>query len=268
MNVRTAGWRIPAVGLAAAAVAGAVAVGGYLGTGGSAAASSTRGSTPPVTSAPAAGAAAGNTVTVDGTGKAAGAPGALDLQLEVQVTANDAAAALSSASSAMTRVQQSLRSSGVKSADLQTSGVSLQPNYDYGNNGGSPRLTGFVADESLLATLRSVSSAGATINAVVRAGGDAVRIDGVQLDLGPNSALMSEARASAFADAKAKAEQYAGLAGRSLGAVLSVTETAPATQPQPYGGLTPAASAAGAAVPVQPGTQSVSVDVQVVWALQ
>lgn len=208
-----------------------------------------------------------NTVSVDGVGTAAGTPNALQLQLEVQTNAKDAASALGSANSAMSKVQSALRARGVAAADMQTSGLSLQPNYVTDSNGNNPKLTGFQADESLQVTLHSVATAGVTINSVVQAGGTAVRIDGVNLSLDADSAPLAQARAQAFADAKVKAQQYAQLAGRSLGAVVSMKESSPES-PIPYSRTFAAPMASMAPVPVETGKQTVTVDVSVVWALQ
>jgi len=100
----------------------------------------------------------------------------------------------------------------------------------------------------------------------VAAGGNAARVDGLALDLEGDSGLLGQARKQAFADAKTKAEAYAEAAGRSLGAVSSVTEQVDSSGPQPMKYDMARASASGEAVPVQPGSQTVSVSVTVVWS--
>ena len=102
---------------------------------------------------------------------------------------------------------------------------------------------------------------------MVKAGGKAVTVQQLSLDLESDSALVTQARAAAFASAKDKATQYAALAGRTLGAVVSVTESSGASQPQVYA-TAAAAALAGSSVPVAAGSQSVAVDVTVVFSLQ
>jgi uncharacterized protein len=155
---------------------------------------------------------------------------------------------------------------GVAAKDMQTSGLSIQPSYSYSATG-QPTVKGYQVTEGLSALLRDLGSAGATINAAVAAGGNAVRVDGVGFDLSDTSSLMAAARSSAFSAAKAKADQYARAAGRSLGQAVSISEVV--ANPTPvYGGYATASGSVPAAspVPVQPGTQDVSVTVTVVFA--
>lgn len=251
-------WRWAAVGVATALTVGGCAAGAN--------AQGQQAGAALVTSPPgAAGNGAPDTVTVSGTGSVAGTPDKAVLSLTVHVGASTANGALVGANAAMARVQQALTGQHVAKADMQTSALSLQPNYSY--DGSTPHLDGYVVDEGVTATIRALSSAGTTVDAVVRAGGNAVRIDGFSLDLDGGSTLVARARAAAFAEAKTKAEQYARLSGRSLGGVVSVQEGELTPVPVPmYAGADRAAMPA-MAVPVQAGTQQVSVDVQVVWAL-
>ena len=153
--------------------------------------------------------------------------------------------------------------SGVAAPDIQTSGLSIYPNY----SGSSGVPDGYQVSEQLTITLRRLSSAGSQISAAAHAGGNATVIDGVSLNLSDTSALLASARARAVADAKAKATAYAHAVGRSLGPVVSMSET-PAAQPYPVPEFaTPTASRAAASVPVHPGTQQLSVTVTVIFAL-
>src|SRR5262249_11442086 len=118
---------------------------------------------------------------------------------------------------------------------------------------------------SLTATLRRITTAGAQIQAAVQAGGNAVTIDGVSLNLTDTSSLLARARAAAIADARHKAAQYASATGLHLGAVISVSDHSP-TQPVPSFGAD-AAAAPRASVPISPGTQQLSVSITVTYAL-
>ena len=196
-------------------------------------------------------------INVGGTAKVAGTPDTLRLDVSVVVSAPSVSEALASANRSATAVQRSLLDNGVQKKDLQTSGLSIQPEYNYPNNA-APRLKGYQVSESVSVKLRDLSKAGDTIGKAVTAGGKAIRVNGISLDLEDTSALVSSARDQAFANAKAKAEQYAKAAGRSLGDVVSIGEdvTTPTPIAMPY-------AAAGAlaldksSVPIQPGSQDV-----------
>jgi uncharacterized protein len=199
-------------------------------------------------------------ITVTGTGNVTGTPNQLVLAMGVQVNGSSVGSALGNANAAVNRVTTALRADGVAAKDIQTSGLSIWPNYP--NN--SQRPSGYSVSESLTATLNSLAAAGTQIDAAVHAGGNATTVSGISLNLTDTSTLLAKARASAVADATAKAGQYAKALGEPLGQVLSITDQAPA-QPLPvYAGAS--ASAAKASVPISPGTQQLSVSVTVVFA--
>ncbi len=202
-------------------------------------------------------------ITVTGVGKVTGRPDVLTLDLSVHVTGGDASAALSGASATMAKVRASLQASGVADADLATSGLTLQVNYRY--DGNRQTVDGYSAVESSTAKLRDLGRAGGAITAAVAAGGNAVAVNGVSFQLEDDSTLLSSARAAAFADAKAKASQYAAAAGRTLGPVTRINESVDTTNP--VSGERSSAASSGASVPVDPGTSQVSVTVEVVFGL-
>ena len=209
-----------------------------------------------------------NTVSVSGTGRVAGKPDTLQLQLGVESHGSDVSKALAAASVVQRKLIASLRSQGVAEVDLQTNGLNVRANYRY-KEGAPPTLIDYIATQSLTAKLRDLTKAGAIITAAVATGGNDVRLDGINFALERNSDLIVKARDAAFADAKAKAQQYAKLAGRELGTVSTVTE-------QTYESPRPEASyAAGSApamdaksVPIEAGSQEVAVNVQIVWTLK
>jgi uncharacterized protein YggE len=214
---------------------------------------------PRVVPAASSGTTASSGITVTGTGKVTGTPDTLRLSLAISTTADNIDDALRAANARMADVQKSLRDHGVKAEDLQTSGLSIQPNY---TSSGTP--SGYAVSENLTAVVHDLGKAGATLSAAVDAGGNAVRIDGVSVALDDSSGLMGGARAAAITDARTKAEQYAAAAGRQLGPVESISEDTVSSPSPMYDART--ASVAGA-VPIQAGTQDVSVQVTVVFAV-
>lgn len=204
-------------------------------------------------------------ITVVGVGKVTGTPDTLVLDLAVSKTAPDVSTAMTQLAGTMTAVQQSLTKNGVAAADLKTSGLGVNPNYDYSGN--KQNLTGYNAVERLTVELRDIRSAGATISAATDAGGNSVQISGLSTDLQNDSTLLNSARDSAFAAAKTKAAQYAKDAGRTLGAVVRVEESTASTGPQQFGlPVLVKGDAASAAVPIQVGSTDLSVSITVVFA--
>jgi uncharacterized protein YggE len=214
--------------------------------------------------AAAAPAPTGTRITVTGTGNVSGVPNELSLSMGVQTNGSSVAAALRQANSAVRAVTSALGRTGVSRSDIQTSGLSIYPNYSSGT--GVP--SGYQVSEQLTVTLRRLSTAGSQISAAARAGGNATVVDGVSLNLSDTSGLLAAARAKAVADAKARAAAYARALGRPLGPVVSMSETPPAQpfEPVPFAANASAGRAASS-VPVHPGTQQLSVTVTVVFGL-
>jgi uncharacterized protein YggE len=242
-------YRALAVGLAAAALlAGSFVLGTVL--------SGTAG-TPALASSP----AVRGKITVSGTGTVNGTPNQLLLSIGVQLNGSSVGSALRQANQAATRVIAALKAGGVSAADIQTSGLSIAPNY----HDGSPVPVGYGVSEQLTATLRDLGKAGRQIQSAVTAGGSSVVVDGVSLNLTDTSILLARARAAAVRDARAKASQFARALHQPLGQVTSIsdqTALVPVNQPAAFG-----AAAASAKVPISPGTQQVSVSITVVYAL-
>src|SRR5579859_8159467 len=87
-----------------------------------------------------------DTITVTGTGTASASPDEMKVSLEASATAAAVTDALDQASDAMTRIKSAFANDGVADADLQTTDMSVQPQY---NQQGS--VTGYEVCESLTA---------------------------------------------------------------------------------------------------------------------
>jgi uncharacterized protein len=262
-----AGFSLTARAAAAGVTAAGLLIGAFaLGLGQAGGATTTAGGpgTSPVL-AGAAAPAAGARITVTGTGTVTGTPDQLLLSMGVQTSGPSVSTALASANRSVRAVTMALRRGGVAAADIQTSGLFIEP--DYAGGPGAP--SGYGVSESVQVTLRHLATAGSLISDAARAGGNATVVDGVSLSLPGSSSLLAAARAKAVADAHARASQYARALGRPLGPVVSMSESPP---PGPFfGAAGSAAASAGSArsapVPVHPGTQQLTVTVTVVFAL-
>ena len=200
-------------------------------------------------------------VHVQGVGTATGTPDVLSVTVGVETGAATVGDALAAANGAARDVLDALHAAGVADADVRTANVHLYPRYD----GNGREITGYLAGQDLAVTLRDLDRAGATISAAVDAGGDATRLQGVSYALDDDTALRARARELAVADARATAEQYAELSGRSLGDVVLVREQVSQAGPTPLAAGD--AVAASAAVPIAAGSTDVTVTVEMHWSL-
>ncbi len=194
-----------------------------------------------------------------GTGKVEGVPDTLIADIGVTFTAPDVTAAMDRTNERQQAVIAAVANAGVDRKDITTTDVTVQPQY----GGGTETITGYRARNSIRVAIRKLDSASHVLTVVVSSGGDATRIDSVRYLIEDDSALVKNARARAFDDAKDRAEQYAQLAGLDLGSVISIWETSGSTPP-----VSPAPRGPMAAdVPLEPGQQTVNFSVTAVWGL-
>ncbi|MGI9126372.1 MAG: SIMPL domain-containing protein, partial [Mycobacterium sp.] len=199
-------------------------------------------------------------VTVVGSGEVQGVPDTLTADVGIEVVAPDVTAAMNQTSERQKAVIDQLTARGIDAKDISTKGVNLQPQY-----GDNAVITGYRAGNSITVTLRELDAASDTLATIITAGGNATRINSVAYSIQDDSKLLSDARARAFEDARSRAEQYANLSGLSLGRVISISEAPGGAQPPPPAPMPQGAMAA--AVPLQPGQQTVGFSVTAVWEL-
>lgn len=205
---------------------------------------------------------AGATITVTGSGTVTGQPDTLDFQIGVHSTASSASAALRENNSLVARLESTLEARGVRASGMQTSQLDI-----YANEDSSQVVTGFSVDDDLSVTTHEVSSAGSVIDAAARSAGNGVQLNGIAFSISNQSGLLAKARAAAMANARTEASQVAAGAGLTLGGIVRVTDQENSAPPAIYG-PTPAYASSAAKVPLQVGSQPVSVQVNVVYALQ
>ena len=202
------------------------------------------------------------TITVTGSGSVMGTPDTATVALGVQTTASTAVAALNENNARVAALIRALVRSGVAKKDLQTSGLNL---WDNTNSNGT--VTGFTVSNDLTVTLHHIKTAGAAIDAAANAVGNGIQLNGITLSISHDSALLAQARGRAIRNARTAAGQIAHAGGSSLGGLVSVVDLENQnTEILPLAGF---ATAAGAlkSVPVEAGSQSVSVQVKAVFDL-
>lgn len=204
------------------------------------------------------------TITVSGAGTAEAVPDLLTISVGVECRRDTVGAAYADAGAASAAVSDALRQHGVAGADIRTSGLNVRADLTW-LEGEGQRVAGYVASSMLTVRLRELSAASAAIAAVVDAGGNDVRLNGLELGFADEAAVKARAREAAWKDALRTAEQYASLASARLGAVVSVSEGPDLPAPVPLAGVQRAVSVE--ALNVEAGETGVSAGVRVVWEL-
>ncbi|MCU9849054.1 SIMPL domain-containing protein [Defluviimonas sp. WL0024] len=202
------------------------------------------------------------TISVTGEGRVEAAPDMATVSLGVTSEAATAAEAMAANSEAVAAVIGKLRGAGTEDRDLQTTGLSLGPRYDYDGSGGAPKLAGYVASNMVTVRVRALDTLGGVLDAVVSEGANT--LNGLSFGLQDDQAALDEARRLAVADAARKAALYAEAAGVKLGRVVRIGEQGGQMPPMPMGAE---AFAKSADVPVAPGELNLSSSVLVVYEI-
>jgi hypothetical protein len=156
-----------------------------------------------------------------------------------------------------------LKNADIVAENIQTQAVRLSPRYEQKPGGeGQYELVGYTASNMVEVRLRDLEAVGGILDAAIQAGGN--RIEGIRFEVSDPATYLDQAREAAWNDAQHKAEQLARLAGAALGEVLTISESGHGPQPIVE---RPMAAEAAAAVPIEPGSESIEVDLQVTWLL-
>ena len=196
-------------------------------------------------------------IAVTGVGQVSARPDKAVVSAGVQTRALTAQEAQASASQTMQAVIDAIKALGIAERDIQTSGVSLYPVIEESNV-----VSGYTASNTVTVTVQDVSQAGAVLDAVVKAGANVA--GGVTFGFQEEEGLRNQALAAAAVDARSKAEALAGALGLKISGVESVSEGA-VDVPRPFYGPQPLAAESAPAVPIEPGEQTVTAQVTVVF---
>lgn len=208
------------------------------------------------------------TINVSGTGQVTAEPDVALVTVGVETQAEEAGAALSQNSEQMQAIIDALLAADIPQENIQTQVVQLSPRYDTGSSqagqpSGPPEIVGYTATNLVEVRVTDLENLGQVLDSAAQAGAN--RISNIQFEISDPADLMDQAREAAWSDALHKAEQLTGLADEDLGAVLTVRESS--QTPGPIGGRGPVVEQA-ASVPVQAGTQTITVNLDVTWLLQ
>ena len=209
-----------------------------------------------------------NTITITGTGKITARPDLATINASVINTASNAKDALSANTLKMNAVLSYLKSNGIADADITTSDLNVNPEYNYLD--GNQNLTGYSANQTLTIKIHDFTKLGTLLSNLPNQGVNS--IDGVDYSFNDIDSFREQAREQALGNAKDNAEKLAQAAGVTLGKLQSFSESSqnPVT-PLPYAMSAGSAESNVAAAPVtqtEPGTQDITADVTVIYQIQ
>jgi len=193
-------------------------------------------------------------IWVTGEGEVMAVPDIATLRLGIEAQEATVAEAQSQANEAMDRVMAALTDNGVEEQDIQTQYFSIRQITRWVDE--EQVVVGYRVTNMVTTKIRDIDNAGIIIDAVAEAGGDLTRIDSIGFSVDDPSVHYEQARQEAMADANAKAEQLAILAGVTLGNPTYISE---GIQVPPTIWMVEAA--------ISPGEVEISLSLQVAYAI-
>jgi uncharacterized protein len=210
-------------------------------------------------------------IWVNGEGKVSVAPDVATLTLGVYSQKDKVSSAQTEAASAMDSIIKALTSNGIDKKDIQTQNFSIQQVTKWDDKGQVQVVIGYSVTNMVVAKIRNLDKVGTIIDASVTAGGDLIRVNGIDFSREDTTQYYLQARELAMNKAKAKADQMASLSGVKLGKPVYITEST-YVPPRTYTTNSYKMDmAGGASVPttsINPGELDVIVDVQVTYAIE
>ena len=204
-------------------------------------------------------------IWVSGEGKVTVTPDLATLGLGIEAQAKTVAEAQSQAAEAMGRVTAALTDSGVDEKDIQTQYFSITQVTRWDDETQQDIVIGYRVTNTVAAKIREIDKIGSIIDVVAAAGGDYTRINSIAFSVDDPTAYYGEARQKAMADAIAKAEQMAELAGVELGKPTYISEWE--SYPVNYIEMARAVPAP-VETPISPGEIELTLTVQVAYTIE
>jgi len=194
-------------------------------------------------------------VVVSGEGKVNVVPDLAQVRSGVTTNAKNVKEAVESNSRIMAAIITALTEGGIAQKDIQTTQFSIQPVYSSQDQHSESKLTAYRVSNQVIAKIRHIDKLGDVLERLAAAGAtDVWNIDFMVSD--PSKAL-DEARETAIADARRKAEVFARAAGVTLGRVVTIEEESAAAEPLSMRNRPMAAARDAAAVPIASGENTV-----------
>jgi uncharacterized protein YggE len=202
-------------------------------------------------------------IIVVGHGEVKVSPDRASIQISVQTRAPTAAAASTENANKQQAVLNALRALGLGNDQLSTVNYNVSPEQRY-QEGKDPIIVGYNVTNTILVEVRKLTQVGAVIDAALSHGAN--MINSLQFFSSNTEAARRTAIAQAIEKARADADAAARAAHGSLGSLLELNIGAYAPNPpRPMVMFRAAAGAAQADTPINPGEDTVAVDVSTRW---
>ena len=204
------------------------------------------------------------TFNLSATGETRVAPNMASISLGVMTEGKTAAEALAANATRMTAVMASLKKAAIAEKDIQTSNLSVNPQYRYVENQ-APVLIGYQVSNQVAVSVRDLKKLGAAVDATVNAGAN--QVNGVSFGLADPTSAENAAREAAVRALTAKADLYARATGYRVVRLVTLSEGGGYSPQPPMPLAAMARTEAKDSTPVSAGELSVRIDITGLYEL-
>lgn len=183
----------------------------------------------------------------------------------VTTEAPTATEALRQNSAEMRRVIDRIKKLGIAEKDIQTTGINLNPRYDYDREGQRQIFRGYQVSNRVSVKLRKIADTGKVLDELVGAG--ATDLSGPSFSIENDEKAKDAARKRAVERARDRANAYAAMFGYSGVRVLQVSESVTGHGPMPMSRDVAMEMAKASDAPVQPGQVETGVNVSITFEM-
>ncbi len=204
-------------------------------------------------------------ISVSGSASIFVVPDTASISVGVLTSAKTAGEASAKNAAAMTAVIGALKNLGLTDAEIRTSFLSIQPEYNF--SAGTPSIqtiSGYSASNNVQVTTKSLEKLSNIVDKSVAAGANQVGGISFTVSEEKQKQVSNELLANAIKDAQTKANNLA----QSLNVRIAGVRTASISEPgfpQPFSIV---AQGLGTATPIQPGETRVTLSVQITYTIE
>ena len=200
-------------------------------------------------------------LTVQGRGEVRVVPDQATVRLGMTRQRPRAQEAQADVNKTVTAILTAIKQLGIPENAVQTSQLTLQPTYAQGTPGGTPKINGYQASNTVTVRIDRLDQTGPVVDAGLGAGANTV--EGISFGLKDDSAARDRALQMAAKDAERKAGAIVKALGIRIIEVLEIQEGGRGPEPVQFFGRAAAMAAESAATPVAPGELTVSASVTI-----
>lgn len=204
-------------------------------------------------------------ISVVGTGIVSGIPDILGVSVGIQVVKASVQEGLDAAGADSQALLAVFDEYGIPSEKVQTGQLSVHPRYDY--SGERERIVGYQVSTTYTVQMTEIDDVGRMLDDAGEAVGDALVVHSIGFSLEDDAELITRARDAAYADALAKAQQLASLAGVALGTPVWINEGTTISPPAPTFRDAGVFADEAASIGIEAGSTDVRVTIEVVFSI-